>query len=58
MRRQQKKVPNKVVRELKRRLYNFWQDCSGFIVDEPLSAIGLPLVIVLSLAYLLKYYFG
>lgn len=54
----QKKVPNKVVRELKRRLYNFWQDFSGFIVDKPLSAIGLPLVIVLSLAYLLKYYFG
>lgn len=54
---QNKKSSNEFVRELKRGLHNFGQDYLDFIENEPLSAIGLPIIIVLSLAYLAQYYF-
>lgn len=53
-----KKSSNIFVRELKWKVNNFFQDYLDFIEHEPLSAVGLPIIIVWSLVCLVKYYFG
>ncbi|CAM2846652.1 hypothetical protein WECO103172_05615 [Weissella confusa] len=51
-----KKKPSKIFfEELKRILYNFSQDYLEFFDHEPILAIVLPVIILFSLASLLKF---
>lgn len=53
-----KKVTNSFIRELSRQIYGFEQDYLEFYHNEPISAVILPTIILLSLVYLLIFYLG